>query len=110
MTLIGESRQEGWPKGERGRSWVELPPPIHAQRTRANGDPAAAIKTDTASGSFDPHPNAKERVGDPVYAPSSHTGLGLAQDDRVWSVSLKCTPFRDDLGCGGRTWDTQGRG
>ena len=55
-------------KAEKGRSSVELLD--------------AAMKSEAVSGSFDSHPNAKERVGDPVFAPSLALPLRLAQEDK----------------------------
>ena len=42
--------------------------------------PGAAMKSEGVSGSFGSRPDAKERVGDPVFAPSLALPLRLAQD------------------------------
>jgi len=69
MTLIWREQAGGWAEEREGQAWVELPVSI--------------LETDTVSGSFGPHPNAKERVGGPVFAPSLATPLRLAQDDKI---------------------------
>ena len=45
--------------------------PVKAEKERSSVERlGAATKSEAVSGSFDAHPNAKERVGDPVDAPS----------------------------------------
>src|ERR1041385_5570250 len=91
-------------EGERDRSWVKPPPPIPAlshratrKNPRVSGTPVNAREWDPVSvrrptlyrASFDPRPNAKERVGTPFSRPHPVPGRALAQDDKIGWVSLQ---------------------